>query len=46
MIKQIEPSAILIYGGQLEYDFGNIKTVYFENKVTENWKVVEEKKGD
>ena len=31
MIKQIEPTAILVYGGKLEYDFGNIKTVYFEN---------------
>lgn len=38
MIKQIEPSAILIYGGALEYDYGNIKVVYFENKVTENWR--------
>ena len=38
MIKQIEPSAILIYGGKLEYDFGKIQTKYFENKVTQNWK--------
>ena len=38
MIKQIEPSAILIYGGELEYDYGDIKVVYFENKVTEDWK--------
>lgn len=38
MIKQIEPSAILIYGGKLDFDYGDIKTVYFENKVTENWK--------
>lgn len=38
MIKQIEPSAILVYGGALEYDYGNIKVVYFENKVTENWR--------
>ena len=38
MIKQIEPSAILIYGGELEYDYGNIKTIYFNNKVTERWK--------
>ena len=38
MIERIKPSAILIYGGKLEYDYGNIKTVYFENKVTENWK--------
>lgn len=38
MIEQIKPSAILIYGGKLDYDFGDIKTVYFENKVTEIWK--------
>lgn len=37
MIKQIKPSAILIYGGKLEFDYGDIKTVYFENHVTENW---------
>lgn len=37
MIKQIQPSAILIYGGELEFDYGNIKTIYFSNKVTENW---------
>ena len=38
MIDRIEPSAILIYGGRLDFDYGNINTVYFENKVTENWK--------
>lgn len=38
MIKQIEPSAILIYGGKLDYDFKDIKVYYYDNKVTENWK--------
>lgn len=38
MIKRIKPSAILIYGGKLEYDYGDIKVVYFDNKVTENMK--------
>ena len=38
MIKQIKPSAILIYGGQIEFDYGDIELYYFENKVTENWK--------
>lgn len=38
MIKQIEPSTIIVYGGKLDFDYGDIKTVYFENKVTENWK--------
>ena len=35
MIKEIEPSVILVYGGKLEYDYGDIKVIYFENKVTE-----------
>lgn len=38
MIKRIEPSAILIYGGKLDYDYGNIKIIYYENKVTERMK--------
>lgn len=38
MIKRIEPCAIVIYGGKLDFDYGDIKVVYFENKVTENWK--------
>lgn len=37
MIKQIQPSCILVYGGELEFDYGNIKIIYFNNKVTENW---------
>lgn len=41
MIKQIEPKAILVYGGKLDYDFKDIQVYYYENKVTENWK-----KGD
>ena len=38
MIERIKPCAILIYGGKIDYDFGDIKTVYYNNKVTENWK--------
>lgn len=38
MIKQIEPKAILVYGGKLDYDFKDIEVYYFDNKVTENWK--------
>lgn len=41
MIKRLQPRTLLIYGGRVDYDFGNIKTVYFENKVTERMK-----KGD
>ena len=38
MIEQIEPSAILVYGGELDFDYGDIKVIYFDNKVTKNWR--------
>lgn len=38
LIKRIKPSTILIYGGKLDYDYGDIKVVYYENKVTERMK--------
>lgn len=37
MIRIIEPSAILVYGGQLDFDYGDIKVIYYDNKVTKNW---------
>ena len=42
MIKQIEPSVILVYGGKIEYDYKGIEVRYYENKVTENWKAVDD----
>ena len=38
MIRRLQPKTLLIYGGKVDYDFGKIKTVYFENKVTERMK--------
>lgn len=38
MIKRLKPRTLLIYGGKVDYDYGNIKTIYFENKVTERMK--------
>ena len=35
MIKRLKPKTILVYGGKVDYDYKNIKVVYFENKVTE-----------
>lgn len=35
LIRRIEPSTILIYGGKLDYNYGNIKVIYYENEVTE-----------
>lgn len=38
LIKRIKPSTILIYGGKLDYDYGNIEVIYYENEVTEKMK--------
>ena len=38
MIEQIEPSTILVYGGELEFDYGDINVIYFDNKVIKNWR--------
>ena len=38
MIKQIEPSTILVYGGELDFDYGDIKVIYFDNKVLKEWR--------
>lgn len=35
MIEKIKPITILVYGGKLDYDYGDIEVIYFENKVTE-----------
>ena len=37
MINRIEPSVILVYGGELDFDYGDIEVIYFDNKVTKNW---------
>jgi hypothetical protein len=38
MIRRIMPSAILLYGGEVEYDHHGIKTVCYDNHVTEKFK--------
>lgn len=38
MIRVIEPSAILVYGGEVEYDYMGIKVVYYGNHVTDKFK--------
>ena len=35
MIKRLEPKAILIYGGKIEYDFKDIEVHYYNNKVVD-----------
>lgn len=34
-IRRIEPSNILIYGNEIDYNFGNIKVKYYKNKNVE-----------
>lgn len=38
MIQKIKPSAILVYGGILDYDYGDINVVYYDNQVLKEWK--------
>ena len=38
MIQAIEPTTILVYGGKLDFDYGDIEVIYFDNKVTESWR--------
>ena len=37
MIRQIEPKAILLYGGALDYDYKGIKVIEYKNNVLERW---------
>lgn len=37
MIKQIEPSMILVYGGEVEFDYKGIIVRYYDNEVTRRW---------
>ena len=37
MIKQLEPETILVYGGELDFDYGKIKVVYYKNHQLEKW---------
>lgn len=38
LIKRKKPSALLVYGGAVDFDFGTTKIYYFQNEVTERMK--------
>lgn len=38
LIKRKKPSALLVYGGAVDFDFGKTKIFYFQNEVTERMK--------
>lgn len=42
MIEKIKPSMILVYGGELDYNYQDIPVKYYENKVTERLKELKE----
>lgn len=42
MIKRLTPKRIIVYGGQVEYDYGDIEVVYAENTVIKRMKEVKE----
>ena len=37
-IRQIEPETILLYGGAVDFDYGDIPVIEIKNKVLENWR--------
>ena len=44
MIEHIQPSMILVYGGKLDFDYGDIPVKYYENAVTERMKTSKKEK--
>lgn len=38
MIKEIKPSKILVYGGELDFDYNGVEVVYYDNNVLKDWK--------
>lgn len=38
MIKRLHPHTLLIYGGEVDYDYGDIRTIYYKNHVTDRMK--------
>ena len=38
MIDRISPRTILVYGGQIEHDYGDIEVVHYDNEVLKKWK--------
>jgi len=38
MIERIKPQTILVYGGALDFDYGDIKVIYYDNQVLKAWK--------
>lgn len=37
-MKRLKPSAVVVYGGDIGYEFGNTKSVFISNDVIDRWK--------
>lgn len=35
MMNRLRPKRILVYGGELDYNYGNIEVIYYQNITTE-----------
>ena len=35
IIRHLHPQVLLIYGGKVDYDYGDVRTVYYKNHVTD-----------
>ncbi len=38
MIRKLNPTRLLVYGGEVDYDYSDIEVIYYQNKVTERMK--------
>lgn len=38
LLKRKKPSTLLVYGGEVDFDYGRTKVIYFSNAVTERMK--------
>lgn len=38
LLKRKKPSALLVYGGAVDFDYGETQVIYFQNEVTERMK--------
>lgn len=38
VMERLKPTKILLYGGEMDFDFGSVPVMKFKNEVTERWK--------
>lgn len=38
MLRRLSPIRVLVYGGKIDFDYGDVEVVYYENHITERMK--------